>query len=705
MNWSIDFSPLIPEPWLWAAAGVAALLCVLLLLRRSRGAALRALALAALIAALANPTLRQEDRERLANIALVVVDESTSQSIDKRPEQTAAVRAEIEKKLGAIPDLEVKYVTAARPTDTGSRGTNLFADLNVALGDIPPDRIAGVILVTDGQVHDVPQTAESLGFNAPVHTLLTGRPDEFDRRIEIIKAPKYGLVGQTRDIELRAVETGRASKPGDLVTLKIRRDGKPDELRSIQIGQATTIPMDFPHAGTNILEAEIETAPGELTPVNNRAVIAAEGVRENLRVLLVSGEPHAGERTWRNLLKSDASVDLVHFTILRPPEKQDGTPINQLSLIAFPTRELFSEKINDFDLIIFDRYEHRGILQLSYYDNIARYVENHGGALLIAAGDDYAGAATLYRTPLAPVLPARPTGRVFEEPFKASISADGAKHPVTRGLPGAGTDGKPPTWGRWFRQAEVKTDRGTAVMSGAQNSPLLLLEKRGKGRVALLTSDHAWLWARGFEGGGPHSDLLRRLSHWLMKEPDLEEERLIASAKGLKVTLERHSMGETVAPAQLTAADGSVIDVKLEPAGPGIWRGTAEVKLPGLYKAANDGPEGPLTAVVHAGTEDPREMSDVTASAKALQPMAAQTGGGVFWTGSRETAADPAVVDVPRVSMLTTAKVFSGSGWMALKDREAFMTRGVKIFPLFTGMLALAALLTLMTLAWWREGR
>jgi hypothetical protein len=705
MNWSIDFSPLIPEPWLWAAAGVAALLCVLLLLRRSRGAALRALALAALIAALANPTLRQEDRERLANIALVVVDESTSQSIDKRPEQTAAVRAEIEKKLGAIPDLEVKYVTAARPTDTGSRGTNLFADLNVALGDIPPDRIAGVILVTDGQVHDVPQTAESLGFNAPVHTLLTGRPDEFDRRIEIIKAPKYGLVGQTRDIELRAVETGRASKPGDLVTLKIRRDGKPDELRSIQIGQATTIPMDFPHAGTNILEAEIETAPGELTPVNNRAVIAAEGVRENLRVLLVSGEPHAGERTWRNLLKSDASVDLVHFTILRPPEKQDGTPINQLSLIAFPTRELFSEKINDFDLIIFDRYEHRGILQLSYYDNIARYVENHGGALLIAAGDDYAGAATLYRTPLAPVLPARPTGRVFEEPFKASISADGAKHPVTRGLPGAGTDGKPPTWGRWFRQAEVKTDRGTAVMSGAQNSPLLLLEKRGKGRVALLTSDHAWLWARGFEGGGPHSDLLRRLSHWLMKEPDLEEERLIASAKGLKVTLERHSMGETVAPAQLTAADGSVIDVKLQPAGPGIWRGTAEVKLPGLYKAANDGPEGPLTAVVHAGTEDPREMSDVTASAKALQPMAAQTGGGVFWTGSRETAADPAVVDVPRVSMLTTAKVFSGSGWMALKDREAFMTRGVKIFPLFTGMLALAALLTLMTLAWWREGR
>lgn len=707
MNWSIDFAPLIPEAWLWVAAAVAAVLCVLLLLRRSRGAALRALALAAVIAALANPTLRQEDRERLANIALVVTDESTSQSIDKRPEQTAAIRAEIEKKLGAIPDLEVKYVTAARPSETGSRGTNLFGDLNVALGDIPPDRVAGVIFVTDGQVHDVPKKAEVLGFNAPVHTLLTGRPDEFDRRIEIVKAPKYGLVGQTRDVEIRAVETGQRSRPGDLVTLKIRRDGKPDELRSVEVGGSITIAMDFPHAGTNILEAELETAPGELTPVNNKAVIAAEGVRENLRVLLVSGEPHAGERTWRNLLKSDASVDLVHFTILRPPEKQDGTPINQLSLIAFPTRELFSEKIRDFDLIIFDRYEHRGILQLSYYDNIARYVENNGGALLVAAGDDYAGGTTLYRTPLAPVLPAKPTGRVFEEPFKAAITADGAKHPVTRGLPGAGRDGNPPTWGRWFRQAEVTSDgRGTTVMSGAQDSPLLLLEKRGKGRVALLTSDHAWLWARGFEGGGPHSDLLRRLSHWLMKEPDLEEERLIATAKGLKVTLERHSMGESVAPVPLTAADGTVSEVKLEPAGPGVWRGTVDVKLPGLYKATSEGgTDGPLTAIVHAGTEDPREMSDVTASDAAMQPLASQTGGGVFWTGSKATAADPTAVEVPRVSMLSTAKVFSGSGWMALKDREAYTTRGVKIFPLFTGLLALAALLGFLTLAWWREGR
>ena len=312
----------------------------------------------------------------------------------------------------------MRWVTSSRPTGETASGTNLFADLNSALANTPPDRLAGVIMITDGQVHDVPKSAQTLGFDAPVHALLTGQPDEFDRRIEVLKAPRYGIVGSTRDIEARVVETGRRGRAGERVTLKIRREGQPDETRTTQIGRTVPIQMPFPHAGQNIVEIELETAPGELTPANNRVVVVAEGVRENLRVLLVSGEPHAGERVWRNLLKSDAAVDLVHFTILRPPQKQDGTPIHQLSLIAFPTRELFSEKIKDFDLIIFDRYQHRDILQLLYYENIARYVEQ-GGALLVAAGDDYAGQMSLSRTPLSVVLPATPTGRVLEQPFKA----------------------------------------------------------------------------------------------------------------------------------------------------------------------------------------------------------------------------------------------------------------------------------------------
>ena len=707
-NWSIDFSPMVPSVLFWSGAVRAAVLVALLLLRRSRGALLRALSLAALLLALSNPTLRQEQRESLANIAIVVVDESLSQSIGGRPEQTAAIRRELESKLAGIANLQVRWVTSSRPNGETASGTNLFADLNSALANTPPDRLAGVIMITDGQVHDVPKAAQTLGFDAPVHALLTGQPDEFDRRIEVLKAPRYGIVGSSRDIEARVVETGRRGRAGDRVTLKVRREGRADETRSTQIGRTVQIPMPFPHAGQNIVEIELETAPGELTPANNRVVVVAEGVRENLRVLLVSGEPHAGERVWRNLLKSDAAVDLVHFTILRPPQKQDGTPIHQLSLIAFPTRELFSEKIKDFDLIIFDRYQHRDILQLLYYENIARYVEQ-GGALLVAAGDDYAGPMSLSRTPLSVVLPATPTGRVLERPFKAKLSVDGAKHPVTRGLPGSelAEPGREPTWGRWFRQVDVSPGRGRTIMNGAEERPLLVLDRKGNGRVALLLSDHAWLWARGYDGGGPHTDLLRRLAHWLMKEPDLEEERLTASAKGFRLTVERRSMEEGVPPVQVSAPGGESSEVVLEKAGPGLWRSTIDVKAPGLYKLQTPSPTGPLNAVANAGIEDAREMSEVTATDEKLKPLVEQTGGGTFWTrgGGLLSNVGASGVELPRISMLANARVLAGSGWMGLKDREAFVTRGVKLIPMFTGFVALAALLALLAVTWWREGR
>ena len=708
-SWSIDFSPMVPAPLFWAGAVLAVVLVALLLFRRSRGALLRALSLAALLLALSNPTLRQEERESLANIAIVVVDESLSQ-IDRRParaDRGHPPRAG-EPSSPASRNLQVRWVTSSKPTGETASGTNLFADLNSALANTPPDRLAGVIMITDGQVHDVPKSAQTLGFDAPVHALLTGQPDEFDRRIEVLKAPRYGIVGSTRDIEARVVETGRRGRAGDRVTLKIRREGQPDETRTTLIGRTVPIPMPFPHAGQNIVEIELETAPGELTPANNRVVVVAEGVRENLRVLLVSGEPHAGERVWRNLLKSDAAVDLVHFTILRPPQKQDGTPIHQLSLIAFPTRELFSERIKDFDLIIFDRYQHRDILQLLYYENIARYVEQ-GGALLVAAGDDYAGPMSLSRTPLSVVLPATPTGRVLERPFKARLSVDGAKHPVTRGLPGSegGEPGKEPTWGRWFRQVDVSAGRGRTVMSGAEDRPLLVLDRKGTGRVALLLSDHAWLWARGYDGGGPHTDLLRRLAHWLMKEPDLEEERLIASAKGFKLTVERRSMEEGVPPVQVSAPGGESSEVTLEKAGPGLWRSTVDVKVPGLYKLQTQSPTGTLHAVANAGIEDAREMSEVTATDEKLKPLVEATGGGTFWTrgGGLLSSVGASGVDLPRISMLANARVLAGSGWLGLKDREAFVTRGVKLIPMFTGFLALAALLALLAVTWWREGR
>jgi len=708
MNWTMEFSPLLPEPILWAAAAIAITLLAVMFFRATRGAPLRALAVLALFMALLNPLLKQEERDTLSNIALVVVDNSLSQTLANRPKQTQRIKKAVKERLKRFKNLEVRWVTLTAKPKKGAHGTRLFERLNTALGDIPPDRIAGVLMITDGQVHDIPASKEALGFDAPLHALITGKPDEFDRHIEILKAPRYGIVGQTRQIQVRVLQSRKSKRDGEPITLKIHREGADDETRITIVGRTEKIEIPIPHPGTNSIELELLPVEDELTRANNRAVVSVKGVRENLRVLLVSGEPHAGERTWRNLLKSDAAVDLVHFTILRPPEKQDGTPINELSLIAFPTRELFSIKIKDFDLIIFDRYQHRGILRPLYYDNISRYVSEHGGAILIAAGDDYAGPMSIYQTPLLPVLPAEPTGKVIEKPFTPDLTDDGYKHPVTRDLPGLNPKkGEKPNWGRWLRQVDVKNVRGTVLMKGIDDKPLLILERKGKGRVALLTSDHAWLWARGFEGGGPHTDLLRRLAHWLMKEPDLEEERLFASASGLKVTIERRSMGSDIKPITLIGPGDDKQTLKLEPKGDGVWRATIDVKKPGLYRAQTSATNGQLTAIAHAGNEDPVEVSEVTATKDKLKPLIDATGGGAFWTSPTglEKAIGSREISIPRISILKHARVMAGSNWLALKDRNAYLTRGVRLTPMFTGLLALSALLFLLSLAWWREGR
>ena len=432
---------------------------------------------------------------------------------------------------------------------------------------------------------------------------------------------------------------------------------------------------------------------GELTLVNNRAVVAIDGVRDKLRVLLVSGEPHAGERTWRNLLKSDASVDLVHFTILRPPEKQDGTPINELSLIAFPTRELFQQKINEFNLIIFDRYARQGVLPVIYFDNIAKYVRD-GGAVLVAAGPDYASPTSIWRTPLDVVLPAEPSGRTTEGPFYARLSDLGKRHPVTRGLEGAETD--PPHWSRWFRLVDARTDKGVPVMQGPDNKPLLLLSREGEGRVALLLSDHIWLWARGYEGGGPHLDLLRKLSHWLMKQPDLEEEALRLALAGRDLEVRRQSMAETVAPITVTTPSGQTRTLTLDPSEPGVWRGVTKANELGLWRAT----DGKLTALVNVGPANPREFAEVTSSTEVLAPLANATGG-----DARRLADATGNLSIPRVLGVRSSDTFKGDDWIGLKMRDASVVRGIGVLPLFAGIIGLLLLVGSLAATWMREGR
>src|SRR5437016_6635283 len=406
MQYGIAFTPLVPSLVLWLAVAAIVVIAALLLLGRSRGAVVRVAALALIALALANPSFTREDREPLSSVAAVVIDKSPSQNFGNRTKETTAAQEALVDALKKIKGLEVRLVDAGQ-ADGETDGTKLFGALSSALSDVPVDRVAGAFLITDGRVHDIPPNAAAVGFQAPVHALITGRKDERDRRIAITAAPRFGIVGQTQTITYRLDDQGVTGQRAKIV---VRRDGEVISERNLQSGQTSSVEIDIKHAGPNIVEIEASPLENELTLVNNRAVVAIDGVRDKLRVLLVSGEPHSGERTWRNLLKSDASVDLVHFTILRPPEKQDGTPINELSLIAFPTRELFQQKIKEFQLIIFDRYAQQGVLPIIYFDNIVNYVRE-GGAVLVAAGSDYASPNSIFHSPLESILPAEPTGK------------------------------------------------------------------------------------------------------------------------------------------------------------------------------------------------------------------------------------------------------------------------------------------------------
>ena len=693
--YTVAVAPLIPWRIIAVLAGIALLILALGAWRRARGLSWRGAAIAILLATLVNPALVEEKRTPQRDIAVVVLDESPSQQIRDRAAASEQALAAVNARLARQPDLDVRIVRADKPQPgAGDDGTRLFTALNHALGDVPRQRLAGVVMITDGEVHDIPAgdvktAAEQLG--APLHVLLSGRPGEGDRRLVVKEAPSFGLVGKEAALTVRVEdlpETQEAAQTDAKLTW--RKDGGAAHVQLVPVGRDIALSIPIDHGGPNVLELAVEAGPRELTLVNNRAAVVVNGVRDRLKVLLVSGEPHAGERVWRNILKSDPSVDLVHFTILRPPEKQDGTPIRELSLIAFPIRELFDVKLSEFDLIIFDRYSRRGVIPQSYIQNVVDYVRK-GGAFLEATGPSFGTPMSLFRTPLGEILPTEPTGNVEEEGFKPELTALGWRHPVTADLPGAGEPGGSPSWGRWFRQVDAHVHHGTTLMTGDHGEPLLVLDRAGKGRVAQLLSDQMWLWARGFEGGGPQAELLRRLAYWLMKEPDLEENDLRAAVEGDRLTVTRQSLEPDDKPVTVTAPDGATSTMHLTAGHGGRSTGTLAVSQMGLYRVT----DGTRTALAAAGPLNPVEFADVRATPEKLAPLVAASGGGEFWIGD----------GVPEVRRVAAGRATAGNGWLGLRENQDYVVAGFSETPLLPGIAALLLAVGTLIAAWRREGR
>ncbi len=695
MSWlpNIAFDPLVSLVWIAAIVILAILAAALGGISKLRSFLFRTLAALFLALALLNPQTVEEERETLPDEVLVIADKSESAMLGGRDQKIEAIIESLGNALEGAENLEVTLIRSG----TNDDGTKLATDMVEALSALPQNRLAGVIAVTDGQVHDIPKNTENLlPEGVPFHAVVLEDPDSRDRRISTIVAPRFGLVGEQTEFEVQVDDPGHE---GETAVIQIRVNGELVARFPATIGKRVAIPIKIERRGTNTVELNVVPADNELTLKNNIFVSEISGIRDSMQVLLVTGEPHRGGRAWRNLLKSDPSVEMVHFTILTVPGVKERRALStELSLISFPTAQLFEEKLDDFDLIIFDHFTRRSspgrsgritpLLDPYYVQNIAVYVEN-GGALLMATGPGYASENSMYRSALAAILPARPTGEVVEYAFRPELTDKGKRHPVTASFDGEQSK----NWGQWFRIIESDVASGHVLMKGPGDEPLLIMEKVGDGRVGMLMSDQSWLWSKGYDGGGPYSELFRRMAHWLLGEPDLDAEKLTAVINGDELVIERSTLSDEVGSVEVRKPDQSVEIVELKQVTDGVFRGTGSTAGQGAYLLKSED----ISTVTALGALNPKEFSILTPTTDIVKPLADATGGGVF------KAADSGdIVSVRRVGKGDKTR---GENWMGLVENQQYVTRNSRRKPLAPTLLYFILAVGALALAWRRESQ
>tara|TARA_B100000676_G_scaffold190631_1_gene187513 strand:+ start:2754 stop:4790 length:2037 start_codon:yes stop_codon:yes gene_type:complete len=674
---SLNFYPLININFLIALMVLSLIVIFIGFKLKAPGNIFRAMLLCLIILSISNPTIISENRENIPDTVAVVLDLSPSQDINNRKDIAQKTYNNIKNELEKINNLDVRLKTI-----NGERGSKIFEPLNSMIGDVPAERLAGAIIITDGQISDAPTLLDNFNFKSPINILLTGNKEEKDRRLIIESSPRFGIVGEEINIDIK-VEDISASSPNALVSINM--NDEIEQSRSIPIGEIVTITMPLERAGITSLNIEVEAGKEELTLQNNKALVEINAIRERLKVMLVSGEPNMGLRSWRNLLNSDPSVDLIHFTILRPPNKQDITPVGELSLIPFPSRELFQANLNDFDLIIFDQYHLRGILPQFYLKNVVEYVVN-GGALLDASGPSYAGPYSLSLSPLQNILPTEPTGDVVLQEFIPIMTNYGERHPVTANL----KDNISNNWGPWYRMVEGITIAGDVLLEGPEARPLLVLNRVGQGRVAQILSDQSWVWTKPGSNKGPQADLLRRLVHWLMKEPELEENELSARIDNNTILITKNSLILDNKPIISISPDNTKKEIILEDIGKGKQIGKILSPQEGTWKFSSGNSK--ITLIV--GNSNASEYLDVRTTDNIVEPIVEFTSGSINWVNNE---------NLPKIRHLPKSKLVENNDHIKLVKNEKYFVKSLQQSTLTPWYLILVLSLFLLFLAWYRE--
>ncbi|MDC3091077.1 hypothetical protein OA848_01670 [Rickettsiales bacterium] len=501
------------------------------------------------------PGYRIEKIENENDIITFVIDKTDSQKISKRIEEVDKTfnkmlleltkfkdldileividNEKITKRLGNIEEI-ISNTKTKEVVNKITKSTDIINNLENSINEYPSQRISSIFILTDGQIHDLKDNANFEKFDVPIYFLLIGNSKIDDTKVSIISHPEFGYLDEKITIQVLANDF--KADENSFLNLTIQNGTFSEKKLKVPNNDVKNIELKLKNHGPNFIKVTTPNRQDELSAVNNSQLINISGVRKKLRVLLISGAPYMGTRVWRNFLKSDTSVELIHMTVLRPPEKNDNTPLEELSLIPFPVKELFEEKLSNFQLVIFDNFEGKKVLTPLYFQNLINFVDK-GGAILEITGPSYNSKSSLFKTEIGRILPGIPSGKLIQKEFKPQLTDLGKKHPITESLFIKNKD-----FGTWFQMNDILEidDDSQVLLSGVNNKPLLAVKKVNDGRIAQIYSHNIWLWSkRENNQGGPYNLLIKNLAHWLMKEPTLEENKLELSFVNNSILIEK----------------------------------------------------------------------------------------------------------------------------------------------------------------------
>jgi hypothetical protein len=492
----------------------------------------------------------QQTKKPINDEVAIILDNSASQQYSGKLKRSEDVLESLRERIAEIPSLTARVYSLSEFQNSddelsGDQSTRLLPALRKILSNLDEDRLSGVIFLSDGQVSDSEETtgselAQNINkhINKPFSVALSGNDSDLDAWITLNNYSKYGKVGSNAQITFTphySDNNGAGINNISGVVDVLDDAGNVVESRQVSYGKQVQITLPITKPRLNRYLLALRPVSGELSRINNMLPIELNGIRERMKVLLVTGKIYQGQRLWRNFLKSDPSIDLVHFNILRDVSDNPSAPEYELSLIPFPIFELFGEGIHKFDLIILDQYQGNFQIPEIYLNQVASYV-TQGGSLLYVAGDSPDATMAIENSEFQSVLPIVPRGESILRSFKVKPSGLGISHPVTGNF--APNLGSSASWQRAEKVGSIKKNAQILLEDETAN-PILAMAEFGKGRSATLLSDQLWIWSVNHQGGGPFQQLARNIIHWLLREPDLEPGQIQASITNNQLTVSK----------------------------------------------------------------------------------------------------------------------------------------------------------------------